>query len=391
VIDTRTALDRESQRFELRPDAFERLLRRRDRKERSRRVSAAVLAIVVTVLSIAGLMRAFNNSERPATEPTPTPVDTGNLGGLAYVLDGDIYVADGDGKNPIRIADGVGGPTCSGYWAEGPIWSPDGRYLAYRGSAGDGDLCHPIVEIRDPEGRLVASFPGEGWLTSWSPDSTRVATFVDWGRTIGVYGLDGARQSLLNLPPGLMAPGDFDPVWAPDGASLLVPLGVEVPLDGRTPRQLPRDDPRSQWGVTFSLDGSWAAYLRSGSLFVAAADGSQARILIPARVEDAAISPAGDQVAFAYRTFGERKGLGPATELRVVDVSSGTVTRLAGMDGQDYFGVIEFSPEGDQILYSRTNADGESSLWSVRLDGSDPHLLVVGTVWGDWQTLSATR
>jgi hypothetical protein len=52
------------------------------------------------------------------------------------------------------------------------------------------------------------------------------------GETIGVYGLDGERQTVLTLAPGLIAPGDYDPVWSWDGASLLVPHGVEIPVDG---------------------------------------------------------------------------------------------------------------------------------------------------------------
>ena len=39
----------------------------------------------------------------------PPPLPTGRLGHLAYGLDGDIYVADWDGTNPVRIADGAAG------------------------------------------------------------------------------------------------------------------------------------------------------------------------------------------------------------------------------------------------------------------------------------------
>ena len=39
----------------------------------------------------------------------PSPLPTGRLGHLAYGLDGDIFVADWDGRNPIRIADGPPG------------------------------------------------------------------------------------------------------------------------------------------------------------------------------------------------------------------------------------------------------------------------------------------
>jgi Tol biopolymer transport system component len=170
---------------------------------------------------------------------TSTRVDTASLGALAYGVDGDIYVADWDGANPVRIADGRppnGGPGCgpAQYGGEGSIWSPDGRYLAYRYGSCQVD---PTVIISDPDGNVVASFPGGGWLISWSPDSTRVAVWIrGWPKRIGVYGLDGERQAVLTVPPGMMAPGDYDPVWLPDGASLMVPYGVEIPLDGSTPR-----------------------------------------------------------------------------------------------------------------------------------------------------------
>ena len=81
------------------------------------------------------------------------------------------------------------------------MWSPDGRHLAYR-RGGGLDACCGTVFITDPAGHVVASFPGTGWLVSWSPDSTRVATWVELDKTIGIYGLDGVRRALLPLPPG---------------------------------------------------------------------------------------------------------------------------------------------------------------------------------------------
>ena len=247
--------------------------------------------------------------------------------------------------------------------------------------------------IIDPEGEVVASIPSEGWLISWSPDSTRVAMWITWGETIGVYGPDGDRQAVLELPGGLMGHGDYDPVWSSDGASLLVPHGVEIPLDGSAPRQLPPDDPRSQ-GAAYSADGSRVAYIDQvdhvGALVVAAADGSDAREVIAPWVQRPVWSPTGDRIAFIYS---ERKGQA-STELRVLDVTTGEVTPLvAGRGGSDLlWGVIEFSPEGDRILFSRTD-DGDrstSSLWSINADGSDPRRLVTGTVWGDWQSFGAT-
>ena len=69
-----------------------------------------------------------------ADQPTAAPTTRG-AGALTYGVDGDIYVADWDGSNPVRIADGRPPTDCDGigeYFAEESIWSPDGRYLAYR-------------------------------------------------------------------------------------------------------------------------------------------------------------------------------------------------------------------------------------------------------------------
>ena len=385
-------LERIARRVPVPEPAYDRLLRRRDRKERNRRLSVAALAIVLTLLSIAGLMRAFGKAPTPATRPTPTPMGTERL---AYGLHGNIYVADANGRNPVRIANGVAGSagsaTCGPYRGDGPIWSPDGRYLAFRGEIARGGGCHGTVNIADPARGIVASFPGEGWKTSWSPDSTRVAAWVHWGRTIGIYGLDGVRQALLTLPQGLMAPGDFDPVWSRDGASLLVPFSVEVPIDGSPPRQLPATDPRTQLQATYAPDGAHTAYISrygSSSLTVAAADGSQARVLVREGAWDPVWSPTGDRIAFDVQRKG-RTNLLPPSEIRMVDVASGRVTSVAGKGGTEDLGVVGFSSDGDRILFSRT--DGSvSSLWSVRTDGTDPHLLVKGADWGEWQPLGPT-
>jgi hypothetical protein len=365
---------------------------------------AIVASLVLTATACsgeAGVDETAAHGSGANDEPTQpadlsVPPSRMALGALAYFLDGDLYVADWNGANPVRIVNGrrgTGGCTDE-FWAEGTIWSPDGRYLAARHTTKcqDGLPEWWDAVIIDPEGEVVASIPSEGWLISWSPDSTRVAVWITWGETIGIYGLDGARQGLLNLPPGLMAGGDFDPVWSSDGASLLVPRGVEIPLDGSTPRQLPLDDPRSQ-DAAYSPDGSRVAYVdrldHVGSLVVAAADGSDAREVIAPWVQRPVWSPTGDRIAFMYS---ERGGLA-STELRVLEVATSEVTSLVAAEGGSdlFLGVIEFSPEGDRILFLRTDRDrGTSSLWSINADGSDPRRLVIGPVWGDWQSLGPT-
>ena len=366
------------------------VVRRAVRRSRARRITAAVAAAVMVAVGVGVVSHRQESAPlQPATPPHAS------LGRLAFGLDGGIYLADWDGENPVRIAGGVanGVPQCGEYRGEGPMWSPDGRYLAFRGEVpAAAGPCQGTVIIADAAGRRVASFPGEGWKVAWSPDSSRVATWLDEGRTIGVYGLDGTRQAVLTLPPGLMAPGDFDPAWSPDGRSLLVPHGVLVPLNGSTPRLLPMDDPRTQWHPAFSLDGAHVAYVgQDGALVVTAADGSHARTLVPFGVENFVWSRAGDRIAFETPTGAGTTDMGPASELHVVDVASGRLTLLDGTGGPDTLSVIGFSPEGDRILFSATDAQNVSTLWTVRADGTGAHALAPVTDWGDWQAVAAPR
>ena len=376
--------------------------------------------VFILILVIAALVGGAILVGARLLQAPPVPAD--RLSHLAYGLDGSIYVADLDGRNPVRIAAGVldpggAGPAgCGSYWGEGPIWSPDGRHLAYR-SAWDDASCHGTpgegqVYIADPDGNLVTSFPGVGWLVSWSPDSTRVATSVDLGHTFGIYGLDGVRQALLTVPLGYQVQGDYSPVWSPDGMSLLMPIAPvaphgpseiwELPIDGGTPRRVPDADPRSHGGSAYSPDGSHVAYfVDSGhdepgaeeTLNVAAADGSQVRVLSSepvgailagsaASLSDPVWSPTGNQIIFSWTT----------DAFRVVDVASGVAVPLALPSGPHDFSVIKFAPEGDRILLSGLDSNSDAtSLWSMRADGSDLQLLVSGTDWGDWQPVPPAR
>jgi Tol biopolymer transport system component len=99
-------------------------------------------------------------------------------------------------------------------------------------------------------------------------------------------------------------------------------------------------------------------------------------------------SPTGDRIAFVSNAFVSNG------QLHVLDVATGTVTVLVESAGSDFVEVIDFSPEGDRILFSRTEEDGTGtgadSLWSVNVDGSNLRRLFAGTAWGDWLSHSQT-
>ena len=101
------ALERESRTVDLEQGDFERLLRRRERKQRNQRIRAGAVGVIVALAAGIFLVRLLTSDPTPADAPEPRPAPAA-AGTLAYALDGDIYVADQDGSNAVKIADGLG-------------------------------------------------------------------------------------------------------------------------------------------------------------------------------------------------------------------------------------------------------------------------------------------
>ena len=107
-------LERESRTVDLEQGDFERLLGRRERKQRNRRIRAGAVGVIVALATGIVLVRSLTSDPIPAdppVEPRPAPAASGTL---AYVLDGDIYVADPDGSNAVKIANGLSAEDCYG-------------------------------------------------------------------------------------------------------------------------------------------------------------------------------------------------------------------------------------------------------------------------------------
>ena len=176
--------------------------------------------------------------------------------------------------------------------------------------------------------------------------------------------LDGTRQAALTVPSGLTPSGDYSPGWSRDGASLLLD-GVQVPLDGDASTPLPDD---LNFYDVYSHDGSRVDYVDRGSLVVEGADGPDAQEPGgPLEFWDLAWSPKGDLVTFAA----------DGTGLLARDVAIGADTSLVDVTRSERLNVLEFSPDGERILFTRSDAaGGASSLWSIGVDDSDLRRLV---------------
>jgi Tol biopolymer transport system component len=386
VIDQHS-VERAAERFRLPEGSFERLMLRRDRKDRDRRIRAGAVGIIVALATGIVLGRSLTPDAIPADQPVePQPAPSG---ALVYALDGNIYVADPDGSNAVKIADAAADTGCEGtseYSA--PSWSPDGRYLAFQHLCTSSEPSYGDVVISDPHGNVVAEFPKEGWGFTWSPDSTRVAAWETWGATIGVYSVDGERQASLPMPT-VKGGDDSAPGWMPDGSALLVYGYVVVPLDGSSAHELSLGG----HAASYSPDGTLVAVLEHDSITVLDADGSPVSQVDEIDGVDAwadAWAPDGDRFALVFQSQSGDAISAYDGELIVVDAGSGTVTVLpeatAALNGGEIQEVRGFSPGGDRILYQTGDgAGGNTALWSIGVDGSDPRLIVAGTPQGDWR------
>lgn len=153
-------------------------------------------------------------------------------------------------RSPYHATEGTAGG-CGGGDYRG-VYSPDGSRIAFiRQRCGTGpdpaaDETGAIVVI-DADGSNPATILPVGVRThpgselSWSPTGDQIVYGTQSGR-LAVIGADGSGQRTLDVAPGAFI---FDPVWSPDGTSIVVTIGASgsdnlylVAADGSTFDQL---------------------------------------------------------------------------------------------------------------------------------------------------------
>jgi len=335
----RGSLERISRRVPVPEPAYERLLRRRDRKQRNRRLSAAVVALAFALLSIAALAGAFRNVERPATEPTSTPVDRGIFSGIggwiAFAKPDGIWAADperpSDPQAQIQLSPDLGEPLAwsrdgskllilsgqftseetlsvlnadgsatllvhgCGYCLSGGSFSPDGSEVVYAGGSGSGFGIYAIGADGGTPTRLLDGDGCCGGDPTFSPDGSRIAYFDGLGdsnNTLRVMNADGSGSHVLLRDAGVMKrSGRLGYLaWFPDGRRLVFAMGRGY----------------------------------SGAIYVVRSDGSGLRRLILPGVQPE-LSPDGSRIAYTSKAYG--KNGGPWRPLIIADID-GTHVRL---------------------------------------------------------------
>ena len=243
---------------------------------------------------------------------------------IAFVRDGypdsdlssGIYTMASDGSDVIAVMDfrrgGVSPEDPLIYQRNdaGPVWSPDGRKLAFvlteRESLREGNRYREVLYTINADGSgLTRMFAGMDTPTggimgspAWSPDGKSLA-FAHWSRDDGtkLYTIDPDGSGLRAMTDEAVSSpkSNADLSWSPDGSSLLFPLeGTKavhvIKADGsdiRTIRAPGSDIPRfgGRFGTSWSPDGSRIAMAHvdwnaTDILSTVAPDGSDLRVLV---------------------------------------------------------------------------------------------------------------
>ncbi len=296
------------------------------RRARLQRAGFVALSLVAVIAVTGGAVIATTNISESDTRPAlPGEIEVGGGGGIVFSRfsqDGGIFVMNGDGSEPRRVADG------DHYALDFPAWSPDGSKIAFHGFFGEAANEDGGLFVMNADGSGLKLLELAGTTPTWSPDGREIA--FNTGGSLRVIGADGENsRTLVEHKQG--SPNAEFPDWSPDGSK-----------------------------IVFTSNGIW----------IVDSDGSNLHRFQEHVIDDRPVhptwSPNGTQIAFTAYI-----GDGPTGNIDVVNVD-GTGRRTVTQGH-----VPTWSSDGQRIAFERIDGD-VSHIYSINVDGTDLRQLTFG-------------
>jgi Tol biopolymer transport system component/DNA-binding winged helix-turn-helix (wHTH) protein len=266
-----------------------------------------------------------------------------------------------------------------------PVWSPDGRHIAFcrivKGGTGIyiipalGGVERRVRETHWQEDEFYQVFWYFGRL-SWSPDGKLLAysdrTVANEPTSIFLLSLDSLEVRKLTSPQGSV--GDYNPAFSPDGRTLAFSRGSQgmtsiytAPLSGGEEQRL-ITGVQYGWGLAWTPDGRDIVFARAGWLADAGwlwkiprAGGQPERLQFGQEGVEPSIQ--GNRLAYARQTANINIW---RRELKSL-VSAGPSDRFIYSTRME--SGPQFSPDGSKIAFESTRS-GAYEIWMCRSDGT---------------------
>jgi len=276
-----------------------------------------------------------------------------------------IWVMDADGKSEKRL---LNQPTV-GALSHDPVWSPNGKRIAFDSYAGDADKWEWDIYTMNTDGSDVKRITGpaeadlaEGNLyPSWSPDGKQIAftkriysaKVPPWGiKSSAIYVMNADGSNMRSLGEDPTSP--FTPVWSPDGRKIAygcTPGNASslwvMDVDGKNRKMLySQGGTCASGGIDWSPDGSkivfdsfqdsWPGW-QSNDIFVINADGTG-----PKRLTQPGLpyycyfswSPDGTKIAFCCDQDKEQNGWNG--DIYIMDADGSNVQRITNTPEEEW-------------------------------------------------------
>lgn len=276
--------------------------------------------------------------------------------------------------------------------ADGPQISPDGTRVAYVRKSGDvmADKMRSAIWLVDAKTGEQVPLAGSGSQFSpvWSPDGKRLAyvgmeeggspqLYVRWmegGATARITGLPDSPSSLA---------------WSPDGKQIAYVM--HVPGEATKFGEAPAKPEGAKWAeplevidrVTYRADGG--GYIKPGydQVFVVSADGGAPRQLTFGKFDVSgplSFAPDGKTLVLSSNRRADWEREPNDSEVFALDVAGGALTQLTRRYGPDHGAVV--SPDGSRIAYlgyDDTHLSYQPDvLYVMDRDGSNGRALTAG-------------